>query len=317
MKILIADKFEESGKKGLAELGAEVVFNPNLKEDELKDAIRNENPDVLIVRSTKVTCDMLKGSSLKVVIRAGAGFNTIDTACAREEGIDVCNCPGMNSLAVAELAFGLILALDRRIPDNVSDLRHGKWNKKEFSVAKGVAGRTLGLVGMGSIGRAMVERAKAFGMNVCVYSSHLTQVDAAKMGVEVCPDINSLAAKSDIVSVHTSLRPETEKLIDSAFFGAMKDGAIFINTSRAEVVDQKALLDAISNKGIRAGLDVFEGEPNVPEGEYAGELKACDAVYCTHHIGASTDQAQEAVAEETVRIVAELMKTGKPVNIVN
>lgn len=317
MKVLIADKFEESGQQGLADLGADVTIDPNLKEDELAEAIKNLKPEVLIVRSTKVTGDMLRGSSLKVVIRAGAGYNTIDIATAREEGIDVCNCPGMNSLAVAELAFGLILCLDRRIPDNVQELREGKWNKKEFSKAKGIAGRTIGIIGMGAIGQAMIERAKAFGLNVCVYSSHLSQQEADRLGVEVYSDLNKLAAKSDIVSVHTSLRPETEKMLGTEFFDAMQDGAIFVNTSRAEVVDQQALASAIKSKGLRVGLDVFEGEPNVPEGAYEGDLKDMSLVYCTHHIGASTDQAQEAVAEETVRIVAEYQRTSKPVNVVN
>lgn len=317
MKVLVADKFEQSGLDGLNAIGAEVLFEPDLKDAALADRIRETGAEILIVRSTKVDRAALEAGKLKLVVRAGAGYNTIDVAAATELGILVANCPGKNALAVAELAFGLMIACDRHIPDNVSELRAGHWNKKRFAKAGGLAGRTLGLVGLGSIGRAMIPRAKAFGMNVVAYSRSASSADAQNLGIALEPSPEALAAASDFVSIHCSLTPETRGSIGASFFEAMRPGAIFINTSRAEVVDQKALEAAIQSKGVEAGLDVFEGEPSGAEGDYDGPLKDNARVYCTHHIGASTDQAQEAVAEETVRIVKEFSSTGKAPNVVN
>ena len=316
MRILVADKFEASGLAGLATLG-EVVSNPDLKEDALIGAIRDTAADVLVVRSTQVTEPMLAAGSLALVIRAGAGYNTIDVEAASKRGIFVSNCPGKNSQAVAELAFGLILSLDRRIPDNVAELRAGRWNKKEFGKARGVYGRTLGLVGMGKIGQEMVQRAKAFGMSVVACSRWMTPDVAAALGIGRADDPVSLAPQCDVLSVHVSLTPETRGMLGARFFEAMRDGALFINTSRAEVVDQEALLAAIDAKGLWAGLDVFDGEPAVAEAAYDGALRHQPRVYCTHHIGASTEQAQEAVADETVRIVREYKATGMAPNVVN
>lgn len=318
MTVLVADKFEKSGLDGLHLLEVDVRYEPELKDEALEGVIKDQKPEVLIVRSTKVTRHMMEGTSLKLIIRAGAGYNTIDTKSATEFGIQVANCPGMNARAVAELAFGLMIALDRRIPDNVSQLRGGKWNKKEFSKAKGLADSTLGLIGVGNIGRDMIARARAFGMHVIGYSGHyLQQEEADILGIERARDLHDLAARSDVISVHLALNDETKGLCDGEFFAAMKPGAIFINTSRAEVIDQAALLKAVSEKGIKAGLDVFDGEPTVAEGEYDGELCSSGGVYCTHHIGASTDQAQEAVAAETVRIVKVFKETGCAPNVVN
>src|SRR5689334_3796955 len=151
MKVLVADKFEQSGLNGLKAASCEVVYEPDLKDDKLAEAIRTTGADVLVVRSTAVTGPMLEAGTLSLVVRAGAGYNTIDVAAASRRGIYVSNCPGKNAIAVAELAFALLLALDRRIPDNVAELRAGKWNKKGFSKARGLFGRTLGLLGYGNI----------------------------------------------------------------------------------------------------------------------------------------------------------------------
>src|ERR671939_2035152 len=159
MRVLIADKFEQSGRDGLDAAGCDYSYQPDVKDDSLIEAIRLYQPDVLVVRSTKVTEAALNAGALKLVVRAGAGYNTIDVAAASRRGIYVSNCPGKNSIAVAELAFALILALDRRIADNVISLREGQWNKKEFSKARGLFGRTLGLVGTGKIGQEMITRA--------------------------------------------------------------------------------------------------------------------------------------------------------------
>jgi D-3-phosphoglycerate dehydrogenase len=317
MKILIADKFEESGRIGLRTLGCDISFQPDLKDEALVAAIGKEQPDVLVVRGTKVTEPMLAAGPLKLIVRAGAGYNTIDVAAASRRGIYVSNCPGKNSIAVAELAFALILALDRRIADNVIALRAGEWNKKEFSKARGLFGRTLGLVGVGKIGQEMIPRARAFGMPVVAWSRSLTPKKADQLGVDAKGTPIEVAAAADIISVHVALKPDTKGIIGADFFKAMKDGAYFINTSRGETVDQQALIDATHSKRIRAGLDVFAIEPTSAVSEFNDPIANETRVYGTHHIGASTDQAQEAIAAETVRIVRVFKETGQVPNVVN
>jgi D-3-phosphoglycerate dehydrogenase len=317
MRVLIADKFEQSGRDGLQSLGCEISYQPDLKDDALVDAIRTEAPDVLVVRGTKVTEPMLEAGPVKLVVRAGAGFNTIDVSAASKRGIYVSNCPGKNSIAVAELAFALILALDRRIADNVVTLRRGEWNKKEFSKARGLFGRTLGLIGVGKIGQEMIPRARAFGMQVVAWSRSLTAERAAALGIELKRSPQEVAAVADIVSVHLALNSETRGFVNADIFNEMREGSYFVNTARGEVVDQQALVQAMRNRGIRAGLDVYAVEPTSSAGEFNDEIVKEEGLYGTHHIGASTDQAQEAIAAETVRIVKEFKETGKVPNVVN
>lgn len=317
MKILIADKFPDSGVSALEALGCEVTANADLKDDALVEAVRETGADVLVVRSTKVTEPMLDAGRLRLVIRAGAGYNTIDVAAASKRGIYVSNCPGKNAVAVAELAFGLILALDRRIADNVSELREGHWNKKEYSKARGLHGRTLGLIGLGRIGQEMVPRAKAFGMPVVAWSRSLTDDRANDLGICRADSPEQVAAASDVVSIHVALNADTRGLVGERVLSAMRPGAYLVNTSRADVVDQAALERAVEEKGIRVGLDVFEGEPSTATGEVSLALAARPGVYVTHHIGASTDQAQSAIADETVRIVKVYLETGSVPNVVN
>jgi len=317
MKVLIADKFEQSGINALKAIGCEVISNPDLKDEALAEAIRGSRADVLVVRSTKVSEAALDAGSLSLVVRAGAGFNTIDVKAASARGIYVSNCPGKNSVAVAELAFGLILALDRRLADSVAELRAGKWNKKEFGKAAGLYGRTLGLIGLGQIGREMIRRAEAFGLNVIGWSRSLTPEKAEELGIHYRQTILEIVHEADIISLHVALTPETRGFINADVFEVMKPGAFFINTSRAEVVDQSALAQAVKTKGIRAGLDVFAGEPAAATGDFSDEIVNLPNVYGTHHIGASTDQAQEAIAAETVRIIREFKETGSVPNVVN
>lgn len=317
MKVLVADKFEQSGQQGLKLLGVEVTYEPNLRGDDLAARLAGDKFDVLIVRGTEVSAAMLECSRLGLVIRAGAGYNTIDVQAASQRGILVANCPGKNAQAVAELAFGLMLACDRRIPDNVAELRQGHWEKARFSKGRGIYGRTLGLIGMGNISQEMIPRAKAFGMNVVASSRWMTPETAAALGIGRATDVVELARLSDFVSVHVSLTPETRAFLSDEFFEAMPEGGVFVNTSRGEVVDEAALLRALDRGRIFAGLDVFEGEPAGGTGTYEGPLKDHPRVYCTHHIGASTEQAQEAVADETVRIVREYLMTGRVPNVVN
>ncbi len=272
MKILIADKFEASGIQGLEALGCEVINDPSLKDESLIEAIRDSQADVLVVRSTKVSEAILAAGNLSLVVRAGAGYNTIDVKAASERGIYVSNCPGKNAVAVAELAFALILALDRRIADNVKELCAGKWNKKEFSQAQGLKGQTLGLIGRGQIGTEMIARANAFEMSVIGWSRSLTPEKAAEMGITFRQTIAEVANDCDILSVHVALTPDTRGVINKDVFDLMRDGAIFINTSRAEIVDQTALIEAVKTKGLRVGTDVFANEPATATGDFSDEL---------------------------------------------
>ncbi len=317
MRVLIADKFEKSGIDALTAAGCEVSSQPSLKDQALVDAVASEKPDVLVVRSTKVPEAVLTAGPLKLVVRAGAGYNTIDVATASRLGIYVANCPGKNSIAVAELAFAMIAALDRRIADNVADLRAGTWNKAEYSKARGLYGRTLGLIGVGGIGSAMVPRAKAFGMPVVAWSRSLTPEKAEALGITALGSPLEVAQAADVVSVHVALNADTRGLLGADFFRAMRPGAIFINTSRGAVIDQEALAAAVSERGIRAGLDVFAQEPDSSTGDFTDPIVQLPGVYGTHHVGASTDQAQEAIAAEAVRIVLEFGATGAVPNVVN
>jgi D-3-phosphoglycerate dehydrogenase / 2-oxoglutarate reductase len=321
MKVLVADKFEQSGLDGLNAAGCDVVYQPDLKDAALAAAIRDSGADVLVVRGTNVTAPMLESGSLALIVRAGAGYNTIDVAEASRRGIYVSNCPGKNAIAVAELACALMLSLDRRIPDNVADLRAGKWNKKEYSKARGLYGRTLGLLGYGNIGQETAKRAHALGMPIVVWSRRFAtgkeRVEDAPVPMTLARTPQDVAAACDVLSVHLALTPETKQFVSAAILDRLKPGSYFINTARGEVVDYAALEKAVKERNIRVALDVFAMEPKDAVGEFKDGIVSLPNVYGTHHIGASTDQAQEAIAAETVRIVRTYKDSGKVPNVVN
>lgn len=316
LRVLVADRLSASALDALHALGAEVHVEPELSAADLPAAIGRT--EILVVRSTKVTRATIEaGRHLSLIVRAGAGVNTIDINAASEYGISVTNCPGKNTAAVAELAIGLIIAADRRIPAATADLKAGRWRKKEYGAARGLFGRTLGIVGFGSIGRAVAERAVGLGMVVCAWSRSLTDEQAKRAGVRRYAALTELATRSDVVTVHLAAGPETVGLIDAGFFAALPEGAIFVNTSRGEIVDEQALADAISGRGIRAALDVFADEPQGGDAPYEHPNLVRELCAATPHVGASTDQASEAVAAEVVRIVEEYLRSGKPINAVN
>jgi D-3-phosphoglycerate dehydrogenase len=318
MKVLIADKFEAFGIDELKRIADEVVCEPELKEASLTQRIAQFDPTVLIVRSTKVQADQLKaGKSLKLVIRAGSGYDTIDVTAAKARGVKVSNCPGMNAVAVAELVMGLMINMDRRISDNVADLRTHKWNKKEYSKARGLKGRTLGIVGLGRIGTEVATRALAFGMNVLWYD---VIPDLKPIEHPNCKrvDLDRLFRESDIITLHVPGTGDTKHLINARRLATMKPQAMLINTSRASVVDEPALISALKEGRIHAAaVDVYENEPPADGRTIDSPMTDVPNLYGTHHIGASTEQAQLAVAEETVRIVREFKKTGEVLNCVN
>ncbi|MBZ5499002.1 MAG: hydroxyacid dehydrogenase [Acidobacteriia bacterium] len=337
MKVLVADKFEKSGIEGLKAAGCEVVYEPDLKDATLVEAIGRTGAEVLVVRSTQVTEPMLDAGRLSLIVRAGAGYNTIDVKAASKRGIYVSNCPGKNAVAVAELAFGLILALDRRIPDNAAELRMGKWNKKEYARARGLHGKTLGLLGFGNIGQEMAKRAQAFGMNLVIWSEIGVATDRDGLPIDLPilvrfrPASGSLiepiirvaqtpaevAEKCDILSVHLAANAKTKGVVNADVLGRLKPGSYFVNTARSEVVDYKALEQVVKEKNIRVALDVYPGEPAGATADFDFPLAKLPGVYGTHHIGASTDQAQEAIAAETVRIVQTYKDKGVVPNVVN
>src|ERR671918_2776752 len=318
MKVLIADKFEKVGIDGLNELGCTVMSRPELTAEALPATVKEVDPHILIVRSTKVNADTLHaGTSLTLVIRAGAGIDTIDVPTASSRGVFVSNCPGKNSIAVAELVMGLLLACDRRIPDQVSDLRAGKWNKAEYSKGRGLYGRTLGIVGLGQIGREIAWRARAFGIRVTAWSRNLTHEEADRLEVVYAQTPLDVARHADAVTINVAATAETKNLVNAEFLAAMKPGAYLINTARGSVVDEAALQHAVRERGIRAGLDVFQNEPAGGTGEFSSALAQTPGVYGTHHVGASTDQAQVAIAHEVIRIVQSFRASGEVPNVVN
>ena len=318
LRVLIADKFETSGIDALKGIGCHVHSHPEAGEGDIAGLLTTHDPDVLIVRSTKVREAAINAAGrLSLIVRAGAGVDNIDLAAASRSGIFVANCPGRNALAVAELAWGLIIACDRRIPDQVRDLREGRWDKKGYAAARGLYGRTLGIVGLGQIGEAIAARGRGFGMRVIAWSRSLTPERAEMLGIGHCTSPLELARHADVVSINVAANSDTRHLINEAFLQAMKDRAILVNTSRGSVVDETALADAVRRKGLRAGLDVFDPQPAPSDTMFENAIIREAGVYGTHHCGASTDQAQQAIAAETVRIVDVYGQSGQILNCVN
>jgi D-3-phosphoglycerate dehydrogenase len=310
--VLVADKFPEEYIQQMKDADLEVIYSPKLGENDLPDAA--QDADILVVRSTVVNADtILKSKHLNLIIRAGAGVNNINISAANQKGIYVANCPGMNSIAVAELAMGLIISLDRRIPDNVADFRKGVWNKGEYSKAEGLYGKNLALVGFGNIGKEVAKRAISFGMNV--YAKDISRIEGEM--VKDFSEMDQVLPIADIVSIHLPSTPQTKGLFNKQMFSYMKKGALLINTSRPDIVDEDALLEAIKEKNIHAAVDVFKGEPEGKTGEVKSKLQSSPNIYVTHHIGASTEQAQNAVAAETVRIIKDFITSGVIAHWVN
>lgn len=312
MKVLIADKFPEQYIQKLRDADIDVIYNPKLGENDLPEAAKEV--DCLIVRSTVVNAATIENSkNLNLIVRAGAGVNNIDIKAANKKGIYVSNCPGKNSIAVAELAIGLMIALDRRIPDNVADFKAGKWNKGEYSKAEGIFGKTLAIIGYGAIGKEVAKRAQALGMNI--YAKDISRIEG--YGVKDFSEFDQILPIADIVTLHLPATPQTKGLFNDNMFNMMKPGAIFINTSRADVVDEEALIKAVKEKNLKVGLDVFKGEPEDKSGSVSSKLQELNNVYVTHHIGASTEQAQNAVAEETINIILQYINSGVIAHWVN
>jgi D-3-phosphoglycerate dehydrogenase len=305
LKVLVADKFPDKYIQQMKDLDLEVIYNAKLGEKDLPEAALDV--DIIVVRSTVVNEETINnGKKLNLIIRAGSGVNNINIAAANKKGIYVTNCPGMNAVAVAELAIGLMIALDRFIPDNVNDFNKGVWNKDKYSKGKGLKGKTLGLIGVGNIGKEVAKRALAFEMNV--YGKDITRIEGVQ--IKDFSEMDQLLPLCDIVTIHLPSTPQTKGLFNKQMFNYMKDGAYLVNTSRHDVIVEDDLLEAIKEKNIRYACDVFKGEPEGKAGEVSSKLMNNPNIYVTHHIGASTEQAQDAVAEETINIIKKFVHSG-------
>jgi D-3-phosphoglycerate dehydrogenase len=293
-----------------------VQYLPNLAPAEL--GTRLPGASILLVRGKEVTQAAIEAADeLTLIVRAGPGAPNVDRTAASQRGIFVASCPGKNAMAVAELVFGLVLAIDRRLPEQVFDLRACKFDRKEYAKADGLYGRTLGIVGMGAIGHEVAARARAFGMPVCAWSRSLDEERARELGIERCATPLELAGRSDVVTLHVALTSQTRELASDGFFAAMKPGAIFVNTARSELVNADALARAVREKNLRVGLDVHPGEPEDGAGDLRHPLLDLPGVYGTHHIGASTRQADSAIADEAIRVVRAFLERGEVPSCVN
>ena len=319
MRILVADRLPESFAPTIRAAGHECAVHPELTESALAAAM--DDVEVLVVRSTRVTAQTLAATdTLRLVVRAGSGTNTIDCEQATQQGVLVANVPGGNATAVAELTMGLLLAVDRAIPDGTSELRAGRWDKNRFSaVGRGLHGRRLGIVGLGNIGLAVAERAAAFGMPLLAQAKGSRSEKASRrideLGIGLVPDLVTLASEVDVLTLHVPLSDETRGMVGAEVLDALQPG-VLLNTSRPEVVDTEALIARLDAGVLSAGLDVFPDEPGSGTADWHSPLAAHPAVVGTHHIGASTEQAQEAVASGVVDVIAAFAR-GELLNVVN
>ena len=318
IRILFADPCHPSAVAKLGAEGFECIDKPQVEAGELGPLLAGGEFDVLVVRSTPVTAEAIAASrSLSLIVRAGAGFNNIDVAAASARGIYVCNTPGRNAVAVAELTMGLMVALDRHIADAAGDLRRGTWDKPRHSSARGLKSRSLGIVGLGRIGMAVAERAAGFGMRLHALRrpgrDPRIRQRIEELNITLHDDLVEMAAICDVLTLHLS---GTEQVVDATVLAAMPSGAILLNTARAGLVDTEALLAAMDGKDIRAGLDVFDDEPGGVTAEFDAAIVRHPNVVATPHIGASTEQAQEAVATAIVRVVS-AYAAGRVINCVN
>jgi D-3-phosphoglycerate dehydrogenase len=315
MRVLVLDPFPEASLAELRSLGVLVEHRVGLNHADLLKAIGDFA--ILVVRSTRVGADIVEaGKSLNLIVRAGSGVNTIDVATASRQGIYVANCPGKNAMAVAELTLGLVLAIERRIPDGVASLRAGSWKKAELGKARGLYGQSIGIAGLGAVGMEVLARARSFGLVPHAWSKSLVAQRAQELGVAYASSLEQLAARVDILTLHLPLTDSTAHIVGRDVLEAMKDGAMLVNTARAELVDEAALHELVTKKRLRVGLDVLEGEPATGD-TVSSPLLALPEVYATPHIGASTEQAQSAVARETVRVIRAFLAGGEVPNVVN
>lgn len=311
-KVLVTDGISDTGLKSLFDHPHFTVDRqPTLPPEELKNIIGEY--EALIVRSqTKVTEDLLQyADKLKVIARAGVGVDNIDINAATRKGIIVINAPGANTIAATEHTLAMMLAVARKIPQAHTKTAGGEWDRNSF---KGVElyKKTLGVIGMGKIGTEVAKRAKSFGMNILGYDPYLTEERANKLGMTKA-SLDLIARESDFITLHTPLTNDTKRLVNKEFLSKTKKGVRFINVARGGLIDEKALVQAIESGHVAgAALDVFEKEPAVDQ-----EILGNPNIIVTPHLGASTVEAQEKVAQEVSAEIIEILETQSIRNAVN
>ncbi len=312
-RVLIADKLESPGIELLRAAGLEVDNRPGLKGDELKSALRAA--DAAIVRSQpKLTAEFFdEPGKLRAIARAGVGVDNIDVASATRKGVVVMNTTGGNTVSAAEHTVALLLALARRIPAADSTMKSGGWDRNKF-VGTEVAGKTLGVIGLGRIGREVARRAKAMDMKVIALDPFVTAAKAAELGYESAANLDELLPKIDFLTLHVPFSDETKSLIGARELQLMKKSARVLNVSRGGIVDEKALAEALTTGTISgAGVDVFTAEPITAD----NPLLSAPNIVLTPHLGASTLEAQENVALEAAQLIADFLLKGQVANAVN
>ena len=321
MRLLIADKLHPRAVEELRALPLEVEYAPDTTAEQLEQRLPGYG--ILVVRSTPVTAKAIGGArELNLIVRAGSQVSTVDVRAASRRGVYVANCPGKNASAVAELVFGLIVALDRRIVDATQSLRDGKWQRAEYAKAEGIWGKTLGIAGLGAIGREVAVRARAFGLEPVAWGRAATATRAREMGIPFVNSLEDLASRADILTLHMALSERTRGVVTDRILGKLPRHGILINTARADLVDHAAMLRAVRERALRVGLDVHADEP---KGKDTYEAKGFDIaaspdggfIYGTPHISASTDQAQLAIATEAVRVIRSFLLEGNVPNVMN
>ena len=311
--VLVTDHVDGPAVRRLASFCRVVPFpEPHRDLAAFKTLLREA--DALIVRNqTVVDAEVVRyAPRLRVIGRAGTGLDNIDLAAAQERGIVVTFAPGSNATSVAELTMGLMIALARSVLPADRSTRQGRWERSRF-VGRELCGKTLGLIGFGQVGCRVAARARAFGMNVCVYDPYFAGRERPDAGYGVeWVSLDALYARAEIISVHAPLTPQTRKMIDREAWAKMRDGVLLINTSRGPIVDEPALIEALeSGKAAGAALDVRETEPPV-----AGKLESFSNVILTPHIAGFTHEALERVTEEVVADVERVLRGGQALHAV-
>ena len=312
-RVLIADKLEQAGVDLLTAAGIEAETRLGLKGADLAAALREF--DAAIVRSQpKVTADCLENpGKLRAIARAGVGVDTIDVAAATRKGVVVMNTPGGNTVSAAEHTVALMMALARKVPAADATVKAGGWDRAKF-VGTQLAGKTLGVVGLGRIGREVARRAIGLDMAVVALDPFVTAAKAAELGIEMAPTLDALLPRVDFLTIHVPLSADTKSLIGARELGRMRKTACVLNVARGGIIDEKALADALAAGTIAgAGVDVFTAEPTTPDNPL---LKAPNVVL-TPHLGASTVEAQENVAVEAAQLIADFLLKGRVANAVN
>ena len=316
MRILVACELPPAALEQLKSLASVVTYRPDATTQSLRDII--EDVSILVVGGTRISPEVVvRAAALQMIVHAGPGPGDLAIEEASAQGIFITHCPDMHATAVAELTFGLILALDRQIVDIAAAMREGRWTRTEPAAARGLAGRTLGILGYGPVGERVAQRARAFDMRVVAWCPTLTPNTLRDTEIEFCNWPREVARMSDVVTVHETREDEQTTIVDAEFLESMPPGAALVHVGRSGAVDEAALVEAVEQRNLRVAIDVFGSEPTGDQVRFRSRLCELPGVVCTPHIGPLTEQAQGAVADEVVRIVRAFVVSGDVVNCLN